>query len=1232
MRVDVTPLGAASRSIAAVARAVVDYLGGAPGDPGAGLFGGGGVGGAAAYYGDSPEGPGRWVGAGAAFQRLTGTVDRDAFTRILEGRHPETGARLITARGSSQRAHLAVGAAARYDALGQPLYDVADAAALLNLTYTDAADMIGAADGGPVDDGDRGALRTVNVDGVAYVPDSEISRHLELATDPPTAAQVLAGGAPGDLLTVPQAAAALGVSPRYVRRLCGRAETRDVESRAARLPATQDRRGHYWIRRMDLADFAACRKPPVARVGYDLTLTVEKSFGIVMMLAPAHIGHRFVDALDVANTTALRHLDRHAAVARRRGQVVGSEGLVGASYFHATSRALDPHPHRHNVIANAVVDDDGGIRALDARALYREGPTAAALATAAARWELRDLGLGWWRRDDGIWEIAGVDDTAIDEFSSRHRDIAEIKDSLARRLGRPVSIAEDHKIWADTRADKTAVDPIALQRSWRDRADRVGLDISRCWDRPDRAIAFDTLEPERVDTLFADLTDRDGGLCGSVDRFTRGDVIAAIADWSLVDLNGQRRKVLLPVAEIEALADRFLASDLAIPLDPTLARGALRRGDGQLVDDGHPDRRYSTREILTVQQRVLDAWHHGRDARSGVVDDATLDATLAAHRALTDEQVALVRSWCTSGHRAQGAIGRAGTGKTTTMRAAAAAWRAAGYRVIGAAVKGEAARKLAVDAGIDADTVALLLAEARRRPHVLDTRTILIVDEASTLGDRDLDALLRLVEASGATMRTIGDPAQHQSVPTGGCWSYLVTHTPTVELTTVHRLVDAGERRRADQVRDSHIRRALDDLVASGQLELSDSDGDTYAKMLTRWLDARNSGQTHPMVHGRNRERRLLNRIAQQLLVDTGTVDPTQSITTRHGTRLCLGDDVIARHGDRRIHPDGEPDAWLRNGTSGTITAVEHGDTPTDDRIEITTDDGDIFRCARAVFDRARGGVDLRYAVTSYAVQGETRDVSTSALTASTSRAELYVDITRGRQSNKLYATRTVASHDDDRDRWLPALERHLIDDLANRMSAGSGAPAAAADPVAARLAQAGPRRTLAALLAARRAGRHVDDAEIERVTAAVRAGASRPERLRDVVVGPVPPHLERRIDRLVGDLAEHHATHNPPRRHAVSLIEHILGPRPASIEARDSWDRIAEDLTDITCDSHIAATSRRDPSAAGAAAAHRDDLARYVRVALGGATPPDPGIAAAIITAQAPPAIRRRRQELEIA
>ena len=116
---------------------------------------------------------------------------------------------------------------------------------------------------------------------------------------------------------------------------------------------------------------------------------------------------------------------------------------------------------------------------------------------------------------------------------------------------------------------------------------------------------------------------------------------------------------------------------------------------------------------------------------------------------LSDEQQRLVRAWCSSGHRVQTAVGRAGTGKTTTMKAAADVWHRAGYRVVGCAVKGEASRQLAADAGIEADTVALLLARASAGQQVLDHRTVLIVDEASTIGSRDLLALLRLADDAG---------------------------------------------------------------------------------------------------------------------------------------------------------------------------------------------------------------------------------------------------------------------------------------------------------------------------------------------------------------------------------------------------------------------------------------------------------------------------------------------------
>ena len=328
-----------------------------------------------------------------------------------------------------------------------------------------------------VDDRDRSALRTVQIDGETFVPDSEITRLLELAATPPTSAEVLAGGDDDDLLSVTEAAELLGVSAQYVRRLCARTaepdDSGEDEPRLARLAAVKHD-GVFVIRRDDLAEFAGQRKPPVARVGYDLTLTVGK---VIRAWSCCWPPSRSAGDSSPPSTWPTRRRSTISTGTPPSPDAAARSSRPKASSAPPTSmrtsRALDPHPHRHNVIANAVVDDEGDIRALDARALYRAGPAAAALATAAARWELRDLGLGWWQRDDGIWEIAGVDEAAIEEFSSRHRKIGEIKAALARQLGRPVTRPEDARIWADTRADKTAVDPTELQKSWR-RSGRSG--------------------------------------------------------------------------------------------------------------------------------------------------------------------------------------------------------------------------------------------------------------------------------------------------------------------------------------------------------------------------------------------------------------------------------------------------------------------------------------------------------------------------------------------------------------------------------------------------------------------------------------------------------------------------------------------------------------------------------------------------------------------------------------
>ena len=232
VRLTVTPLGASGQSASGVAAAVVNYLEGEAGRRGPSLLNRptASVG---AYYADSIEGPGRWLGAGAAFRDLDGLVGRDEFQRVLEGRHPTTGERLVTAQGSSQRGHLSVGTAARIDESGNALYTVRDAIArLLGTTRVDIEELVGRGEEESVrDPGDTSWISSTlhPVDG-PLISDHEVSRHLESGSpDRCRCTPIVRLGRRRDSRSLMQRRAPPS-RPRYVRRLCAGFEDEGSQS------------------------------------------------------------------------------------------------------------------------------------------------------------------------------------------------------------------------------------------------------------------------------------------------------------------------------------------------------------------------------------------------------------------------------------------------------------------------------------------------------------------------------------------------------------------------------------------------------------------------------------------------------------------------------------------------------------------------------------------------------------------------------------------------------------------------------------------------------------------------------------------------------------------------------------------------------------------------------------------------------------------------------------------
>lgn len=1029
MRFTITPLGSVGgRTVDQVVGDIVRYLSRprppvVPAQPGPATEA------PSRYYADDGDEPGRWLGRGARSTGLEGDVDPDHFARVLAGRDPLTGERLITAQGSAgRRSTLGVGASTRWAADGEALYDEHDAAAALGVEADEMERLLAAgAEVAAVPSQHRQAggsyvMSCADADGTRWVTETELARIEAARATGPTPDQIAAGGGADDLLALADAARLAGVTARYLRGLARRWEQHRPEIEQARAEGRPVRRAYivawrgtkkqWLIKRSDLAEFVARRRSPAVRVGFDLTLTTEKSLGVLSLLGDDATRATVLGAIEAGNNLALGWWEQHAA-ARVAGVIVPADGWTAASFRHLTSRALDPFPHHHNVIANAVTTVDGDRRALDARVLYRHAVGASAIATAEMRHRLsRDLGVRWRRAANGGWEIEGIPAEVLREFSRRRNEIEEALAELEEAIGRTSTIEELKNVVAETRPAKQQADPADLRADWWRRAAKHGFspkDLGRCTAR------VPVVEPsrEQVVALLDRLAAVDGVTAeGSV--FTRGDVLAALADAAIVDERGEEQPYLAGAARLEVLAEAFLSSRRVIPLEPGEDRPRLRGlGDEPL---------YTTRAMLQVQHRIIDAYRRGlRDGWAVAVGDAVEGAIEAS--GLTGEQAALVRSFCTSGHRLQCAIGRAGTGKTTAMRAAAAAWRGSGFRVVGAAIKGEAARALGAAAEIPTETVAWYLAQTDPGRSPLDARTVLIVDEASTLGDADLDRLIQVAHATGATIRLVGDPAQHGAVAAGGMFRVLCERNAalTPELVENKRIQHPGDLAAVEALRDGQIEQALAELEAAGHLHLANDDLQLYARLLGRWWESRQSGAPHPLVERSNHRRRQLNRLARRLLQTHGNVTIDELVASG-GRAFAVGDEVIARRGSRDLHPDGDRSSYLRNGSRGVVAGIERGESENGDALVVDFADLGNIRIPRAFFDdhagrdgRIDAGIDHSYAVTSYAVQGATFEESTGRVDERTSRAEVYVDLTRGRQANHLYATRAEDPLDGER-------------------------------------------------------------------------------------------------------------------------------------------------------------------------------------------------------------------------
>ena len=355
---------------------------------------------------------------------------------------------------------------------------------------------------------------------------------------------------------------------------------------------------------------------------------------------------------------------------------------------------------------------------------------------------------------------------------------------------------------------------------------------------------------------------------------------------------------------------------------------------------------------------------------------------------LTDEQTEMITAITTHGHRVDAVVGIAGAGKTYALGVANELWAGNGYRTVGVALAGQAAKGLERDTGIASMTIDRLLTQLASADHpLLPERTVLIVDEAGMVPTRKLAELLDHCRTDTKIV-LVGDHHQLPEIGAGGVMRSITEHvTDAPVLTENRRQHDPTEQLALAQLRDGNVSDAIAWYVDNDRIETSlDVDTARHDLIDTWWAD-RTHGATDQLLMA---ERRIdvehLNQLARTRFDDHGLLSQQRLDTGGHD--FAVGDLVMFVRNDY--------DIGVRNGERGTVTAIDHEHGS----LIVNVDDADVDVPARYLTD---GHLHWGYAATVHKNQGSTCDHAYLLATDSMYRELGYVALSRGRIDNRIW-------------------------------------------------------------------------------------------------------------------------------------------------------------------------------------------------------------------------------------
>jgi conjugative relaxase-like TrwC/TraI family protein len=517
---------------------------------------------------------------------------------------------------------------------------------------------------------------------------------------------------------------------------------------------------------------------PVRRVCYFGQVAPPKDVSIAYLVGG---DERIAGWWKEAVNDTVKEIEAITATRVRKGGIDDEDrftgGMVAAVVTHEASRALDPQLHTHVCVMNTTYDEvEQQWKAVQPENFYKYQSFFREVCYNKMAERMTEAGYQIEEARKIGFHLKGFPPSLRKQFSKRREEIEKVAESLG------VTDQDGlQEITARTRKAKVQSDGESLRAQWKTEA---GADLEEV--RNAISVANGVAKARHVRSV-SEAMDR-----AQAEVFERHSVID--------------ERILLREAFISGRADVHL-DELRKEIEARVAKGDLIRRKEQIV----------SRETLAMEREYLNWVLTYKRGHSDLGKASNLDPEL------TKEQREAV---CTILFNRDQVIilqGKAGTGKTRTLREIVKGIEKGGKDVFACAPSSGATEVLRKELTPKADTLQQLLVNEDLQKRMRNK--VIIVDEAGLISTQQMRDLCRIARENNNRLLLTGDIGQHNSVQAGDALRALQTYgnVVTARLAKIRRQRDPAFRKAVSLLADKKAYRAFEEFHRLGAVkEISD--------------------------------------------------------------------------------------------------------------------------------------------------------------------------------------------------------------------------------------------------------------------------------------------------------------------------------------------------------------------------------------------------------------------------